>query len=123
MRYTPFYSAIKREILNGTIGEIINIEGWFERFGEWLKVKTGNSKDPRFVEGFITASFTVCIGAMAIVGSIQDGISHDYSILLTKWHNFKSIAQNFNKTIEVLHVVSSHCNIFIDRCQINVTLF
>ncbi|MCQ2519537.1 MAG: DUF554 domain-containing protein [Lachnospiraceae bacterium] len=71
-------------LLGAIVGEIINIEGWFERFGEWLKVKTGNSKDPRFVEGFITASFTVCIGAMAIVGSIEDGLYGNYSILLTK---------------------------------------
>jgi len=66
------------------IGEIINIEGGLERFGEWLKVKTGNAKDKGFVNGFVTASLTVCIGAMAIVGSIQDGISGDYSILATK---------------------------------------
>jgi len=66
------------------IGEIINIEGGLERFGEWLKIKTGNAKDKGFVNGFVTASLTVCIGAMAIVGSIQDGISGDYSILATK---------------------------------------
>lgn len=66
------------------VGEILNIEHGFERFGEWLKVKTGNAKDKSFVEGFVTASLTVCIGAMAVVGSIKDGISGDYSILATK---------------------------------------
>jgi len=66
------------------IGEMLNIEGWFERFGEWLKIKTGNAKDKMFVEGFVTASLTVCIGAMAVVGAIQDGILGDYSILATK---------------------------------------
>ena len=66
------------------VGELLNIERWFEAFGEWLKEKTGNSKDAGFVNGFITASFTVCIGAMAIVGSIEDGLTGDYSILLTK---------------------------------------
>ncbi len=72
-------------ILLGTlIGELCDIEGWFEKFGSWLKVKTGNAKDPKFVDGFITASFTVCIGAMAIVGAIEDGINGDYTILLTK---------------------------------------
>ncbi len=70
--------------LGGLIGEIINIERGFERFGEWLKIKTGNAKDKDFVNGFVTASLTVCIGAMAIVGSIQDGISGDWSILATK---------------------------------------
>lgn len=66
------------------IGEMINLEDRFERFGEWLKLKTGNAKDKKFVEGFVTASLTVCIGAMAIVGSIQDGILGDYSVLATK---------------------------------------
>ena len=57
------------------IGELINIERGFERFGEWLKQKTGNAKDASFVNAFATASLTVCIGAMAIVGSIQDGLT------------------------------------------------
>jgi uncharacterized membrane protein YqgA involved in biofilm formation len=70
--------------LGALIGEILNIEDGFERFGQWLKQKTGNAKDPQFVNGFVTASLTVCIGAMAIVGSIEDGIRGDYSILATK---------------------------------------
>ena len=70
--------------LGGLIGEILNIESWFERFGEWLKKKTGNAKDKQFVNGFVTASLTVCIGAMAIMGSIQDGISRDWSTLGAK---------------------------------------
>ena len=70
--------------LGGLIGEILNIESWFERFGEWLKKKTGNAKDKQFVNGFVTASLTVCIGAMAIMGSIQDGISGDWSTLGAK---------------------------------------
>ena len=70
--------------LGGLIGEIINIEGLFERFGEWLKQKTGNAKDQGFVNGFVTASLTVCIGAMAIMGAVQDGISGDWSTLGAK---------------------------------------
>ena len=70
--------------LGALAGELINLEHWFEKFGEWLKQKTGNSKDARFVDGFVTASLTVCIGAMAIVGAIEDGINGNYSILLTK---------------------------------------
>lgn len=66
------------------IGEIINIEDAFEKFGEWLKMKSGNAKDKDFVNAFVTASLTVCIGAMAIVGAIQDGIFGDWSLLATK---------------------------------------
>ncbi len=70
--------------LGTLLGEILNIEGLFEGFGTWLKVKTGNAKDKSFVEGFVTASLTVCIGAMAIVGALEDGLNGDISILATK---------------------------------------
>ena len=70
--------------IGALIGEILNIEDGFERFGQWLKIKTGNARDKGFVHGFVTASLTVCIGAMAIVGSIQDGLMGDSSILVTK---------------------------------------
>lgn len=70
--------------IGALIGELLNLEDGIERFGEWLKVKTGNARDARFVDAFVTASLTVCIGAMAIVGSIQDGMRGDYSILATK---------------------------------------
>ena len=70
--------------IGAVIGEILNIEGAFERFGEWLKNKSGNARDKGFVNAFVTASLTVCIGAMAIVGSIQDGLTGDYSVLATK---------------------------------------
>ena len=70
--------------VGAVIGEAMRIEDAFENFGEWLKQKTGNARDKGFVNAFVTASLTVCIGAMAIVGSIQDGIMGDYSILATK---------------------------------------
>ena len=70
--------------LGTLIGELIGIEKGFERFGEWLKKKTGNSADNQFVDAFVTSSFTVCIGAMAIVGAIQDGILGDFSTLAVK---------------------------------------
>ena len=70
--------------LGAIIGELIDIEGGFERFGAWLKRKTGNAKDVLFMDGFLNATFTVCIGAMAIVGAINDGIYGDITILVTK---------------------------------------
>ena len=66
------------------IGELMGIERGFEYFGEWLKRKIGNSGDAGFVNAFVTTSLTVCIGAMAIVGAIQDGILGDYSTLAVK---------------------------------------
>lgn len=71
-------------ILGSLTGELLNIELHMEQFGEWLKARTGSSGDNLFVDGFVTASLTVCIGAMAVVGAIQDGILGDYSILMAK---------------------------------------
>jgi hypothetical protein len=66
------------------IGELINLDKWFEVFGGWLRDKTGNGNDSRFIDGFVTASLTVCVGAMAIIGSIQDGISGNHDTLFAK---------------------------------------
>lgn len=70
--------------LGGLVGELVDIDRQMERFGEWLKRKTGSARDIRFVNGFVTASLTVCIGAMAIVGAINDAIFGDCSILTAK---------------------------------------
>lgn len=70
--------------IGALIGEWINLEKRLEQFGEWLKRKTGNSGDATFIDGFVTASLTVCIGAMAIVGAIQDGMEGDISVLAAK---------------------------------------
>lgn len=70
--------------IGGLIGEWLRIEDRFADFGEWLKKKTGNANDQEFIEAFVTTSLTVCIGAMAIVGSIEDGILGDHSILFAK---------------------------------------
>lgn len=76
--------AIGSLAIGGLIGEWLRIEDRFADFGEWLKKKTGNANDQEFIEAFVTASLTVCIGAMAIVGSIEDGILGDHSILFAK---------------------------------------
>ncbi len=70
--------------LGAVLGELWDLDGKMERFGSWLRDKSGNQKDNRFLDGFITASMTVCIGAMAVVGAVQDGIYGDYSTLTAK---------------------------------------
>ena len=70
--------------LGGLAGEVLNIEHHIERFGEWLRHKSHSERDPRFIEGFTSASFTLCIGAMAIIGPMNDALYHDYTLLVTK---------------------------------------
>lgn len=66
------------------IGEAINLEDRMECFGRWLQQKTGSGGDTQFVEGFVMASMTVCIGAMAVIGSINDRLLSDPSVLFAK---------------------------------------
>ena len=70
--------------LGALIGEVLNIEHHIERFGEWLRLQSHSERDPRFIEGFTSASFTLCIGAMAIIGPMNDALYHDYTLLVTK---------------------------------------
>ena len=71
-------------VLGTLLGEVLDFEGKLERFGQWLKQKASGGEDNRFVEGFVTASLVVCIGAMAIVGALQDALLGDPSTLFTK---------------------------------------
>lgn len=72
-------------LLIGTVvGELLDLEGKFERFGMWLKCRTHHEKDSGFVDAFVNASLTVCIGAMAVIGSIEDGMYGNHTILFTK---------------------------------------
>lgn len=66
------------------VGELLDLDGWMHRFGVCLQKKTGNDSDSHFIEGFVSASLTVCIGAMAIVGAIADGIDGNHSVLFAK---------------------------------------
>lgn len=71
-------------VLGALLGEAVNINKHTETFGEWLKKKFGNPNDSSFVDGFVSTSLTICIGAMAIVGALQDGLTGDASMLYIK---------------------------------------
>ena len=71
-------------IIGGLIGEIIDIDGAFEKFGTWLRSRSGNDDDAQFVNAFVTASLTICVGAMAVIGAINDRLLHDTTILIAK---------------------------------------
>jgi len=69
--------------LGGLIGELLKVEEGLERMGEFLKRKV-KSRSGNFVLGFVTSSLVFCIGPMTVVGSIQDGVSGDASVLYAK---------------------------------------
>ena len=71
-------------ILGALAGELLNLEDRLVQLGEWLKRKSGSGSDTAFVDGFVTASLTVCIGAMAVIGSINDRLLGDATVLFVK---------------------------------------
>lgn len=71
-------------VLGALFGELLNLEQRLEQFGKWLRDKTGSQGDSRFIDAFVSASLIVCIGAMAIIGAIQDGISGNHDTLFAK---------------------------------------
>ena len=70
-------------LLGGITGEVLRIEERIERVGEWLRTRSG-SNSSSFVQGFVSASLLYLVGAMMIVGSIQDGTAGDPSTLYVK---------------------------------------
>ncbi|TDX44469.1 hypothetical protein C7954_11265 [Halanaerobium congolense] len=70
-------------VIGAVVGELMQLEKRLNDFGESLKDKFGG-EDDLFVQGFVQASLIYCVGAMAIMGSIQDGLNNDPSILFTK---------------------------------------
>lgn len=90
-------------MLGALLGEGVDIEGRLEQFGSWCQARVGGKKsrsqtgsaagqgetaaairDSRFVEGFVAASLLFCVGAMAIVGALEDGLNGNPSILIAK---------------------------------------
>ena len=85
-------------IIGAMLGEWIGIEDWLQALGETLEKRFSQDAEmgasSRFVRGFMVASLLFCIGPMAILGSIQDGLTGDYNLLAVKstLDGFASIA-------------------------------
>lgn len=70
------------------LGEWWQVESGLQNLGRWLEEKLvrGGDQDgqARFIRGFLTASLVFCVGPVAILGSIQDGLAGDYRLLTVK---------------------------------------
>ena len=71
-------------VIGCLLGEWVDIEAKMEKLGVKLKALAKIQNDNRFVDGFVTASLVICVGAMAIVGAMQDGLTGDSSMLIAK---------------------------------------
>ena len=70
--------------IGALIGEWLDLDGKLNQFGAQLGAKFSSGDAGRFSEGFVTASLMYCVGAMAIVGALQDGLTGDSSTLYAK---------------------------------------
>ena len=72
-------------VLGGIIGEWIDIELRLQHIGEWLERKFAkNGKGTGFAKAFVTTSLIYCVGAMAIMGSLESGLNGNHNILFAK---------------------------------------
>lgn len=72
-------------VIGVIIGELLKIEDRLDSLGETLRRKLVKGDDnSMFSEGFVTATLLYCVGAMAITGSIEAGLNHNYSIIISK---------------------------------------
>lgn len=78
-------------VAGAIVGEFCHIEDRLNNLGNWLgklftskKHGQGDAAREQFVEGFVTTSLIFCVGAMAIIGSLQDGLAGDPSTLYAK---------------------------------------
>ena len=81
-------------LIGGLIGELLRIEDRLEQLGQFFQKKFSQGSEQSIAEGFVTASLVFCVGPMAILGSISDGLSGDYSLLSIKavMDGFASVA-------------------------------
>ncbi len=72
--------------LGTLLGELLRLDDRINSAGDWLKQKVlrGKLEGSRFTEGFVSACILFCIGSMTIVGSLEAGINHNYSIIYAK---------------------------------------
>jgi len=79
----PLFSIL----MGGILGELLRIEDALERLGRWSEARLGRwfgGDQSTFAQGFITASLVFCVGPLTILGSIQDGLMGDYTLLAVK---------------------------------------
>ncbi|HHY13386.1 MAG TPA: DUF554 domain-containing protein [Thermoanaerobacterales bacterium] len=71
-------------VVGGILGELLQIEGRLERAGRWLEQRLGSNSSGDFTKAFVTASLVYCIGAMAVMGALESGLTGKHDILFAK---------------------------------------
>jgi len=70
-------------LFGAVIGELIDLDRWVGKLGEWIEKKVGN-KHGNVTQGFVTATLLFCVGAMSVLGPLESGLKNDHSTQYTK---------------------------------------
>ncbi|PYI55203.1 DUF554 domain-containing protein [Paenibacillus flagellatus] len=84
MKTDHYLAMVVSLVIGGAIGEMTKLERGLERLGEWLESKVSARGEGKVGKAFVNATLVYCIGAMAILGSIESGIRHNHDILYAK---------------------------------------
>lgn len=81
--------AILSIVIGAIIGEVLDLDAKMRALGDWVQAKTsrlvkGSGDGPSVADGFVTASLLFCVGAMAIVGALENGLTGNYDTLKAK---------------------------------------
>lgn len=70
-------------VLGLVIGEALNIDGSLKRFGDYLQARFSKGESP-VSRAFVTTSLLFCVGPLTVLGSLEDGLTGDYGLLVLK---------------------------------------
>lgn len=80
-----FIIVIVSLVVGAVVGEWLNLDALFNRFGKWVESLFGSkASEGTIAEGFVTASLIFVIGSMAIIGALDSGLRNDHDVLITK---------------------------------------
>ena len=72
-------------VLGAILGGLLDLDGKLEKLGAWVQARFARKgSGSRLAEGFVTASLLFCVGSMAVVGSLQSGLTGNHETIFTK---------------------------------------
>ncbi|KGA95735.1 membrane protein [Alkalihalobacillus alcalophilus ATCC 27647 = CGMCC 1.3604] len=79
-----FLIVITSLVIGAIIGEIMDLDGYLNRFGLWIERKIGTEREGTVAKAFVTTTLIYVVGAMAVLGALDSGLRGDHSVLFTK---------------------------------------
>lgn len=71
-------------VLGALTGELLDLDGWLNRFGAFVERKLGGKQKGTFAEGFVSATLLFCVGAMTVTGALESALMHRHDTYYAK---------------------------------------